>query len=511
MSQNETQTRRFFNRVGDVLGDFLFFLRTFLDDILAALFSFSRLAGILRFILFFMGGLAFWIFYTSQTRELAYWDLVFQEVGKALLPMLSDTPGVTFLNSSVRAMFYFAFALGSLFKNMFSVQIMRHVVAIVVPVFIAARVAVIYLADIFELDSEKISFRFLFQATFALGYRRLIIEDGSVSPDYRESPMLRIGGPGSVQVNLENVAVFDRINGDVHLMPPTNDKWRESEVIASFERLREVIDLRDQITSASGIEVSTRTKDGIRIFIKDVRLKYSVMRDRNNDDELSFDEGAVERLVYRRSVGPWKQQMINLVRSQLRQFVSEHNLSDFLASADIPVFDQTTTISTPVTDGATNFVPRPNITQRFLSRGFQRRAEQLGLELDWIDIGTWSAPTQLIQDRHLKAWKITCQNVVRRRELDKVYQEAYTRELLHLIREFPLVWYQEAQMDEEVPDTKSALTLIKAYLGLLRSAEATYPEDEVPPALTRAIDYLTHYINRYLDDSGQVRFLGDSE
>ncbi len=510
MNQNETQTRSFFTRVSHSLEDFGFFVKTFLDDILAALFSFSRLAGILRFILFFIGGIAFWVFYTAQTRDLSYWDFVFREVGRAVLFFVSENPINTLAIASLRAVVFLIFALWNLVKNMVSAEILRHVVVVVIPVLIAARVAVIYLADIFELKGEKIALGFLFKATFALGYQRMVIEDGDVAKEHRDSPMHNIGGPGQVQVNLENVAVFDRIDGSIHMIPPTSDQWKDSAVIESFERLREVIDLRDQITEAQGMALEARTRDGIRIAIQDIRLIYSVVRKRSSDDELSFDESAIERLVYRRTVGRWQKVMENLVRSQLRQFVAEHNLSEFLAAAEIPVLNENRP-NRPSGDALqTHFVPRPIITQRFMSHGFQQRAYQNGLELHWIDIGTWSFPTQLIPERHLQAWKIVCENEVRRREKDMVRREARAETLLSLVRDYPLTQFKGLG-DEDLSQETGTFVLIESYLKLLRSAAATYPAEDVPLELGKAIHFLSHYLNTYLAKSGQARILGGSE
>lgn len=507
MRRNETQAPSFSTRIVHALEDFGFFVKTFLDDILAALFSFSRLAGILRFVLFFIGGIVLWIFYTAQTRELLYWEYVFREVGKIVLFFISEDPLNTLVISSLRGGIFLWFALGSLFRNMFSLAILRHVVVIVIPVVIAVRVAVLYLADIFELQGSKTALGFLIKGTFALGYQRMVIEDGAVSKKDRNSPMHTIGGPGEVQVNLENVAVFDRINGDIHLIPPTAEAPNNAEVIESFERLREVIDLRDQITEARGIDLEARTRDGIQIAIQDIRLIYSVVRGRKGEAELSFDEGAVERLVYNRTVGRWEKVMENLVRSQLRQFIADHNLSEFLAAAEIPALNRDAQEATVEAGSQTHFVPRPIITKRFMSHGFQQRAYQNGLELHWIDIGTWSFPTQLIPDRHLQAWKIVCENEIRRREMETVRQDARGEELLRLVREYPLLRFREMEEDA-LDDEAGMIALIESYLKLLRSAAATYTEEPTPEKLNRAIRFLSHTINTYLRKSGQARILG---
>jgi hypothetical protein len=278
-------------------------------------------------------------------------------------------------------------------------------------------------------------------------------------------------------------------------------------VIESFERLREVIDLRDQITEARGIDLEARTRDGIQIAIQDIRLIYSVVRGRKGEAELSFDEGAVERLVYNRTVGRWEKVMENLVRSQLRQFIADHNLSEFLAAAEIPALNRDAQEATVEAGSQTHFVPRPIITKRFMSHGFQQRAYQNGLELHWIDIGTWSFPTQLIPDRHLQAWKIVCENEIRRREMERVRQDARGEELLRLVREYPLLRFREMEEDA-LDDEAGMIALIESYLKLLRSAAATYTEEPTPEKLNRAIRFLSHTINTYLRKSGQARILG---
>ena len=170
------------------------------------------------------------------------------------------------------------------FRALFAPDVFKHVLVGAFVFWFAYRAAAIYLDDIFELKNVRVAEKFIRQSAFADRYDVIEIKDGEVSLKDQASPIFLIGGPGKVRVYLENAAIFERIGGIPHVIEPTTSKKGEKNkisepenksliartqglvgaisrvedseqrsnkdsvrVLGSFERLRRVIDLRDQV------------------------------------------------------------------------------------------------------------------------------------------------------------------------------------------------------------------------------------------------------------------------
>jgi hypothetical protein len=315
-----------------------------------------------------------------------------------------------------------------LFSALFSTNVLRHFLILMLALWLALRLAAFYLDDIFELRDVHASQRFLWLASFPGHYYNLILKNGSVAPEHRRSHIVHIGGPGLVDVHMENAALFEKIDGQPHVIEPTFSRPEELE---GFERLRSVIDLRDQMVEIRKVE--GRTKDGIPVEARDVRLIYSVYR---GDQRQSGWEGyqqpypfspkAIENLVYKHGPGPWEQVMKGLIETELRDFIARNNLSEFLASADV---DQE----------GNSFINRDKVTNLFydFAHGFSRRAEERGVQLAWIGVGTWVTPSEIIPARHLEAWRLSSEArwLISPGQLENVQETSRQAELLHLIEE----------------------------------------------------------------------------
>jgi hypothetical protein len=131
-----------------------------------------------------------------------------------------------------------------IFSSLFSTNVLRHFLILMLALWLALRLAALYLDDIFELRDVHASQRFLWLASFPGHYYNLTIQNGGVAPEHRRSHIVHIGGPGLVDVHMENAALFEKINGQPHVVEPTFNRPEELE---GFERLRSVIDLRDQM------------------------------------------------------------------------------------------------------------------------------------------------------------------------------------------------------------------------------------------------------------------------
>ena len=428
------------------------------------------------------------------------------------------------------------------FRALFAADVLRIVLLGALVFWIAYRVAAIYLDDVFEIGDVEVAKRFLRQAAFADRYGMIEITNGRVADRDQQSPIFLIGGPGQVRVNLENAALFEKVDGWARVISPTvHPRARESlprddfAVLDGFERLRSAIDLRDHFEE---MRVNSRTRDGIRINAEDVRVIYSVYRD-NREPTLStpypFVEEAVKTLIYSQSrlgqgTTNWTSTMAFLISQELGNFITRHTLEEFLAAVGEPEVRRreleneeikenasqragTQALLTGVQTGvprAPDFSPRSEISDLFYGlETFVEQARKQGVALRWIGVGTWKIPDEIIPDQHQTAWRISRENLVRGGPLSlaNLVEESRLGELRALVYDVPVGIFRGMDRKIEAQKRDQMLALVHAYRGKLRSALDIYERkgngDTVEARrLRRTLDHLAHVVYRYLGDAG---------
>ncbi len=480
---------------------------------------------------------------------------------------------------------------------------LSRLITFFVPAWLALEIAAIYLMDIFELPKSSIGREFISRAAFAFPQMEmLVINNEALSRKQLDSPVIRIGGPSLVQVNVEFVAVFEKINGAFHPISPNlriqkharpflqriidflaryfsvfvesssenlNQPARLNgsvgkpqylpavSILDGFERLRQIIDLRDQTACFS---VEARTNDGILINVKDLRLIFSVWR---GVDQTSlgrpypFRRQAVYSLTYQNSLGElWSFTMQRLVQEELVRFISEHTLGELLAaigepeiqrqlamegaihrkiwsnrryvrsrrlysqplfphrprnfSKSIPLpfrehkharkprfqhFYSTTTAHVAV---APNFVPRPQLSNFFqnFASGFPERARIHGVRLEWIDIGSFSTNEQVILNQHIEAWRITAENLVRgsSKVLEELRRQSANQEITSMLQSMPILSFVQLQKQKaNAEDT--IFELVGMYSAVLQSARENLRNQgkPIPVGLENAFSAIRAY------------------
>ncbi|HJS29758.1 MAG TPA: hypothetical protein VJ768_09060 [Anaerolineales bacterium] len=407
-------------------------------------------------------------------------------------------------------------------KAYFSARVLRHVILILLAYRLAYRVASTYLGDIFELDRTGVAERFISQAAFARPYDLIVIRDGGVTPESLSSPVFRIGGPGRALLHMENAAVFEKADGTPHIISS-----REGyPILESFERLRQVVDLRDQVMD---LNISGRSRDGILVTAKDVRLIFSVNRGRSRpknrldySQPYSFDEISIKHLVYLQNGESWAKEMRELIRENFRRFIAEHTLTEFLATVSpmeemaleieatrsgalerVPLSDRPAVEPSVGTDEG-SFIPRDRLSNLFydFTRGFAKEAEKLGVQLQWIGLGTWVTPSAIIPEQHLEAWQLSMANYYlgNSAALHQVRSESREDELLRMIREVPITSFGRLQAEGKLPDG-IVRDLLLTYRERLRNAWEIYQNsDEKPPSeLDASLRHLTRLTSRWIN------------
>jgi hypothetical protein len=354
--------------------------------------------------------------------------------------------------------------LAIILEHFIAPPVLRVILIVVFGYWLAFQASYLFLADIFEQD-EAVGREFITQAAFASRYNAINVSKGKIHPAYEDSPILLIGGPGELQVELDSAVLVEGPDGN-RVIGPTGREHRGKARLDGFERIRQCVDLRDQLNSQT---VVARSRDGILISARDIRYMYSIARGQHipsHANPYPFDEAAVRRQIYTQTrnvikVGSepdWKKPLPGHIFSQINRhlggFISSNNIGEFLANIgepDMAKLDEAeeTIAETSVRiagGGETSstlrlepgkFIPRTNISNLFQDVAFAKVQQKKGFQLHWIGVGTWDTPDTGILENHLQAWMLSRDNASRGnpQKLQELEDDARMQELLRLIQE----------------------------------------------------------------------------
>lgn len=427
------------------------------------------------------------MFFVLSTHSLADWQAA---IGSMFAYLLDANYANTYPDTLV---LFFNFVFGAFTRP----QTLRYLPVFLLPFFFALQAAAIYLADIFELEKVEIARDFIRQVALTGSNHKITIGKGDIIDKDKNSPVFLIGGPGKVVVELDTAALFEKPNGQPRVIGPTIGG---KAVLDGFERFRQAIDLRDQYTES--LDVKSRSLDGIPVSARDVRLLFSVWRDGKEPSVKSphpFNEKAIQALVYGQASkvildGPypseppssWGGTIQSLIRSNLDGFMSKHPLAEYLASIGPPevkdarrrekeivkvgnvVISQVDKLKPRKVPSPPDFLARHVVSNLFsqFTEKFTENASSRGVQLSWIGVGTWRTPNEIVPNKHLEAWRLSRENLVRGNKvaLDDLRQEAQLQQTLRLIQNVPLARFQQNTGNEHKDTIQDLLIAYREQL-----------------------------------------------
>jgi len=458
---------------------------------------------------------AFLITLTHDNYSLSLWAQYMRDIFRYLLnpSYAADYVGNPFIK--------FLRFVWQAFTDPYTLQYLPILLA---PFFIALQSAALYLADVFELEDVGVARRFIGAVALSGSDETIRVSQGQISEESRQLPTYLIGGPGKVTVDLDSVALFERPDGTPRVIGPTGKQPGGRATLEGFERFRQAIDIRDHYADLS---VKGRSRDGIHVTATDVHMMFSIHRDGKKpttEYPYPFSEKAVQQLIYGAisRVTPdlpnpsshefsWINNMIGLISSELGGFMSQHRLSEYLASIGVPEFErakaqedliaaQARQLIVPIEEApkvqevrpAPDFTPRREITDLFsqFTQKFTNTSRERGVELHWIGVGTWKTPAEIVLEKHLEAWKLSQENLYRdsQEALNQLERDAIIQKMVTLIQDVPVAAYQKLVGDER--DHHNALkSLLLAYRQqLIEAAEFMQAKGEtVSPGILQAM------------------------
>jgi len=383
--------------------------------------------------------------------------------------------------------------------SLFTPQVLTHVLPVLAGLYLGIQVASHYLTDLVELHPASKASRYLISSIFGLSYCALEIS-GDEQTDLDEThPMVRIGGPGLLTVHLGFAAVWESIDGFPHIIGPAKNRF-----VQGFERLRDIVDLRDQLGKVD--EVRAVTRDGIEVYARDAQMMFRVYGadlPRNLQSPYPYDDNAVRKLAYGRAVSskgprPWSEMLADLVRDEIRSFVAGLTVDEFLALQPRVMLGQKTD-KAGHGEPQTIHIPRRHLTERFHIPQTRRRLQEQGLELAWVGVGTWeirdppspspleAGPGETIVTtwRDLQRARLYRNPEYLQRQRDFAYQ-AYTG---RLFREYVGIWESE---EGDYP-TRCWLLLAAGFLRHLQDMQrilTSSPQTQIPLDFQAAVEHV---------------------
>lgn len=412
---------------------------------------------------------------------------------------------------------------------------LQYLPIILASFFIAQHAAALYLADIFEISDISVARSFIMEVALTGSDDTIRITKGDVYEEHRASPNYLIGGPGRVLVDLDSVALFEKPDGTPHVIGPTGKEKGGKATIDGFERFRQAIDIRDHYVDLRDQDekspsVKSRSLDGIPITATDVRLMFSVNRDGKKpsaDEPYPFSPKAIEKLVYSAGsrVTPdqhdpsafefsWINNMISLIRGKLGGFMSERNLTVYLASIGQPEFEkakqreevitqQEREITPPTEEQPKGkevkpppeFTPRYKITNLFtqFAEDFTKTTRDRGVELHWIGVGTWKTPLDMVPEKHLEAWKLSRENLGKGSDdaFKKFETETILSKMMTQIQDVPIASFNNKVLGVDDRRTAMRNLLLDYRQQLVETAEFMKANGEaVSPVIQQAITHI---------------------
>lgn len=378
-------------------------------------------------------------------------------------------------------------AINNLFLIVKDPRILQYLPVFLASFFIALQTAAMYLADVFELEDVSVARNFISSVALSGSNETIHIKHGEIAEQSRESPAYLIGGPGKVVVELDSVALFERSDGTPHIVGPTGKEAGGKATLEGFERFRHALDIRDHYVDLRDQDdkskaVKSRSRDGIPIKATDVHLMFSIYRGENPEPSAEhpypFSKEAVEQIVYKAAsrVTPeqlypstfefnWINNMVGLIRGRLGGFMSQHNLTEYMASIGLPEIEKAkhreeTILKqmqqlTQTEDGPERkeIKPPPDFQARYKIKNlfaqfadeFTRKARENGVELHWIGVGTWESPVNIVPEKHLEAWLLTQENLKNDspEQMSRIEQAEVIEKMQELIQKVPIAAFDE--------------------------------------------------------------------
>jgi hypothetical protein len=262
--------------------------------------------------------------------------------------------------------------------SLFTIRTLRHVVPPLLGLMGALLVGAAFLRDLLELPSLRLALDYLYTSLFGGGYPRMTISEGKATlrqPDV--NPLLKVGGPGWVDIKLGSAALFERV------ADPSNVYGPGTHFIRRFETLREAFDLHDLERSRNDIRLLTR--DGVPLRLDDMRIGFRIRtrQPRTQTDPFPVTVNAIRHAAYNRKVtergqNDWADAVAGSVQGMITGWIQRRMMDELVPPPSEPTRPESETLPPPY---------RASLHRHLTDQRARQRLAEMGAELLWVSIG----------------------------------------------------------------------------------------------------------------------------
>jgi hypothetical protein len=348
----------------------------------------------------------------------------------------------------------------------FSLDVLFHMFFVFLGAILSYKIVARYFATVYGVKTGVYSDHFLLKIIFGFPREEPIKIDSSPILDKERWHLKEIGGPTKVIIGAESAAIFEKSGGSVQIVGPTLNLPGSFYQPDNYERLREIIDLRNQTIQ---FDIQARTKDGISLKIKGVNVIFSIVRDSIKSTltrPYPFSAQALYRLVYKTPSGIFVEKVSEILKQEFINYFRHHSLTELLEYVGEPDIQKQTSldvlektinfhkkrefafpirknsffihkkykytlrkksgrnhktnnfllkidprlINKNVQSPLSNHVNNSNLLIKNMMLDLMGRAHHYGIKLDWISLGSIECPSNIIQSQLQKVWQISSEN-----------------------------------------------------------------------------------------------------
>ncbi|MCC6147792.1 MAG: hypothetical protein IT308_09515 [Anaerolineaceae bacterium] len=275
-------------------------------------------------------------------------------------------------------------------------HVIRYAIAPLLAILIVVMNGAAFVASVYNIPWFS-ALRYVLASLFAVGYPQLVIDGGEMRPLPNRLNLLdRIGGPGYALIQPGNAVLFR------WLRRPSRVSIASSYFMSPFERFELIANLDEQHGSVE--EISTLTRDGIRLRLQDIHFRYQILPEtrsgrparRSLEDPFPVSEEAIESMVNNLAVTedglePWRRAVQRATVGVIVDYINAHSL-DFLTAPRENEQD-----------------PRQRIQEELFSQKSRGALARLGAQLLWIDLGHFDIIEEAVDQKRLAVWAATLQ------------------------------------------------------------------------------------------------------
>jgi len=316
-------------------------------------------------------------------------------------------------------------------------------------------------------------------------YPHLIVRDGQIGGEYKDTPLARFGGPGNAIIFNDSAVVLERFGRLTRVAGPGRVFLRR------FERIREVLDLRPQERSSVA---KALTKDGIPVQTE-VQVRFQLARPPTRlvgsrpDIPYPVYEWALVQAgqchLRAVNVDSGEEQVVRWpdrasgVGGPIRALIAEYRLDELLE---------------PYEFGRD---PRREISQR-LYDSLQDGAHNFGAQILEVRMGAWEPTLEEVKRERIASWQAAWESEARkvkaRGEAGAIRQRGLARAYAQM--EIILTLTREFQELIEHDMTLSAEFVAFRFIEALRQVWTRPGGMVLPSEAVRTLDYLQRMVRR---------------